>query len=130
MMTAVWLHYWHERCILAERSAAEMAEPLHRCLMLQHCRYSEEDAGLIIRWSMLPPREQNPYGTTDLWSERAGNAEMDADRLAALLRSCSNAGWWTHEALQRYEERRSRRYRPLPVGPTLQGNLASGGWEV
>lgn len=71
---------------------------------------------------------------TGWWSERAGRAEQDADRMAALVEqlvretNLPDRHWRTaHDCLRDYRANRARRYGPLPAGHTLEGSLKSGG---
>lgn len=74
------------------------------------------------------------------WSERAGRAEGDLDRLCEAVEALRWKGklshltgpeWWElDEALAVAREGRKARYRPLPAGPTLTGSLTSGGIET
>lgn len=69
------------------------------------------------------------------WSERAGKAEQDSDRLAALLEQLvietnfpDRLHYAVQDALRDYMANREARYRALPAGPTLAGHLSSGGY--
>jgi hypothetical protein len=73
---------------------------------------------------------------TGWWAERAGRAEQDADRLAELvghlLARHGHAMTTTErdrsqDCLRDWKGNRERRYRALPAGHTLEGNLTSGG---
>lgn len=71
---------------------------------------------------------------TAYWSERAQRSEQDADRMAVLLETIlcrahlGDAEWRaTQDCLRDYRSNRERRYRALPTGHTLTGNLTSGG---
>lgn len=74
---------------------------------------------------------------TAFWSERAGRAEQDSDRLAALVEELvrqtnfpDRLHFAAHDALRDYRGNREARYRALPAGPTAIGNLSSGGIHV
>lgn len=125
---SVWLHYWHERATRAEQNAAALAAALLGLVEGNYQRYSADDRKMVRQWALYPPRETGVQGRVGDWAERAGNAEGDSDQLAALLKPSPIR----HEpsvvaALQHYEVCRDRRYGALPAGPTLAGNLASGG---
>lgn len=73
---------------------------------------------------------------TGWWSDRAGRAEQDADRMAQLLGAILERrgdalpyNLWSgvQDALRDWQGNRERRYGPLPAGHTLEGNLTSGG---
>lgn len=71
---------------------------------------------------------------TAFWSERAGRAEQDSDRMAVLLESIvrrhnlPDRDWLAaRECLKDWRAHRDARYRALPAGPTQIGNLTSGG---
>lgn len=68
------------------------------------------------------------------WSERAERAEQDADRMALLLSRILERQHLpfreyqdTHDVLRDWRVNREARYRAHPAGPTLAGNLSSGG---
>ena len=125
---SVWLHYWHERCIRAERDCCDIAATLHRCMIVQHCAYSDDDQKTVTQWALKPPRELLPSSDEIReWADRAGIAETASDEMALLLQRCDATDYQRSAALQRYYANRDRRYGALPSGPTLQGNLASGG---
>lgn len=74
---------------------------------------------------------------TAFWSERAGRAEQDSDRLAALVEHIvrrhnlpEREYWEAYDVLRDYRGNREARYRALPAGPTAIGNLSSGGIHV
>lgn len=74
------------------------------------------------------------------WSERAGIAETDIDRIGGLLEGLWKRGALDHlpdhvyypltQIAHEAARNKLKRYGALPSGPTLQGNLASGGWDI
>lgn len=70
------------------------------------------------------------------WSERAGRAEQDADRMATQLavilerqgHLLPHDQWAAvQDCLRDWKGNAEARHRALPAGPTRIGNLASGG---
>lgn len=128
----VWLSYWEERAVRAEGDCRHFAELLVVCAD-EHWVAPLPPPDAVLRWyRCYLPRDRS--GLPGVWSERAGNAEGDADVLAELLGQClrrHHSGWEFFreaEAVQLvHRAHRDRRYRPLPAGPTLAGNVTSGG---
>lgn len=74
---------------------------------------------------------------TAWWAERAQRAEQDADRMASYLSEFVRRHHMPEaeyrdaiHLLADWRDNRERRYRALPAGHTLAGNLSSGGVEM
>lgn len=120
----VWIDFWQERAEKAEYVLCRMAA------LLQDCDGCSDE--MIRRYARGRVRGRG-YLASGEWSELAGIVEADLDLIAETLTFHERHHWPKCNAAElhwvdtMYHKSRDERYRPLPAGPTLQGNLASGG---
>ena len=124
----VWLDYWQERSERAEYLAVRMAQLMDDCHYCHHTLIKDYRKGMLRNRGWLPTTE---------WAELGGKHEADMDELAALLQHHFTNHHPTGTLHMECEyllgaHLRSQAFRraPLPAGPTLIGNLASGGIDV
>lgn len=131
----VWTDWWQGRCKRAEHNADVMGGHLERLLDSWGPSIAEWVPGreILIDWNENRSHRIH-HGGPGAWSERAGAAEQDADRLAQVLQAIDehhNLAYvqWApiRSALNEWRVNRELRYRAHPAAHTLEGNLTSGG---
>lgn len=137
-MSAVFAEWWRGRAIRAEHDADALAAQLTNLLDSWGPSIAEWLSGrdALIDWAANHGSRKGDGGS-GYWSERAMVSEQDADRLAQVLEAIDEhhnlayVQWHTlRMAISEHLSHRSLRYNALPTGPTLTGNLTSGGVDI